>query len=185
MISDNINLDLCLQENLMFMQIWMKTLVLYFLFKVIWHWGTKQISFPHIWVCRNKSTTKHSTSKKSRYSKWCPATRYELHRVFSLLIAMGIDQRPIIHAYRAMDVLNYTSWYHQKFRRYRFEILYSTMLHINSFKKEQWKKDKIEPFLNLFSNKFQSTFYLERDVAIDETVVKWKGHSKWKMYNPA
>ena len=67
MISDNINLDFCLQENLMFIQIWMKTLVLYFLFKVIWHWDTKQISFPHIWVCRNKSTTKHSTKKIEKF----------------------------------------------------------------------------------------------------------------------
>ena len=141
MISDNINLDLCLQENLMFMQIWMKTLVLYFLFKVIW-----QISFPHIWVCRNKSTTKHSTSKKSRYSKWCPATRYELHKVFSLLIAMGIDQRPIIHAYKAMDVLNYTSWYHQKFRRYRFEILYSTIYTLTHSKRNNQKKIKLNHF---------------------------------------
>lgn len=32
-------------------------------------------------------------------------------------------------------------------------------------------------------DKFQNAFYPERDVAIDEMVVKWKRHSKYKMYN--
>ena len=96
---------------------------------------------------------------------------------------MGIDQRSNIHAYWAMDLFNYTPWYHKQFRRDRFEILDSTMVHINSVEKEESTKDKIEPFLLL--NKFQNAFYPERDIAIDEIVVKWKGHSKYKTYNPA
>ena len=83
-----------------------------------------------------------------------------------------------------MDVFNYTPWYHEQFPRDRFKLLYSAMLHINSVE-EQSTKDKIEPFLNLLLNRFQDAFYLKKDVAIDEMVVKRKGRSKYKMYNPA
>ena len=33
-------------------------------------------------------------------------------------------------------------------------------------------------------DKFQGAFYPERDLSLDEMVVKWKGRSKFKMYNP-
>ena len=67
---------------------------------------------------------------------------------------MGIKRRPNIHDYWAMDVFNYTLWYHEQFLRDRFELFYFTMLHINSVEEEQSTKDKIEPFLNLLLNRF-------------------------------
>ena len=46
------------------------------------------------------------------------------------------------------------------------------------------KKSKIEPFLNLLLVKFQSAFYPGENLFLDEMVIKWKGRSKYKMYNP-
>lgn len=55
-------------------------------------------------------------------------------------------------------------WYNEQFPHDQFEILYSTMPHINSVEKEQSTKDKTEPFLNLLLNNFQNAFYPERDL---------------------
>ena len=32
---------------------------------------------------------------------------------------------------------------------------------------------------------FQNAFYTGQDFSLDEMVVKWKGRSNYKMYNPA
>ena len=121
--------------------------------------------------------------RRSRYLKWYPITRYELYKMFAVIIAMGIDRRPNISDYWSMDTFNCTPWYHEFFPRDRFEMLYSTMLHAVSIGDEQSKKEKIEPFLNMLISKFQSAFYPEKDLSLDEMVVKWKGRSKYKMYN--
>ena len=72
--------------------------------------------------------------RRSRYLKSYPITRYELYKMFAVIIAM--------------DIFNYTPWYHELFPRDRFEMLYSTMLHAGSIGDEQSKKEKIKPFLN-------------------------------------
>ena len=122
--------------------------------------------------------------KNARYQKWKPITRYELLKMFAVIIAMGIDKRPKLSDYWAMDPINYTPWYHQMFSRNRFELLHSSMLHVGSVGDEKATKDKIEPFLNSLLKKFQDAFYPGKNLSIDEMVVKWKGRSKYKMYNP-
>jgi len=87
--------------------------------------------------------------------------------------------------YWSMESLNYTPLYHEMFSRNRFELLYSSMLHASGGEEdEKSKKDKIEPFLNTLLKNFQAAFYPWEDLSIDEMVVKWKGRSKYKMYNP-
>ena len=46
-------------------------------------------------------------------------------------------------------------------------------------------KAKIEPFLSKIVTKFQRAFYPFKSIAIDETVVGWKGSCKYKQYNAA
>ena len=57
------------------------------------------------------------------------------------------------------------------------------MLHVNSIRDEKSKKDKIEPFLNKLLQNFQRAYYPDKNLLLDEMVVKWKSRSKFKMYN--
>ena len=59
------------------------------------------------------------------------------------------------------------------------------MLHVNSAEDKETKKEKIKLFLNLLLQMFQNAFYTGQDFSLDEMVVKWKGRSNYKMYNPA
>ena len=123
-------------------------------------------------------------TRGSRFAKWYPITRYELLKFLAVVISMGINKRPSIEDYWSLDDTMYTPWYGEQFSRNRFEMIYSTMLHATTVEDEIEKKDKIEPFLNSLLTKFQDAFYPERNLSIDEMVVKWKGRSKYKMYNP-
>ena len=122
--------------------------------------------------------------KQSRYANWSNATRYELLKLFVMLIIMGIDRRPQLSDYWSLDSLFYTPKFHEVFLCYRFELSYSTMLHAGAIGDDNSKKSKIEPFLNLLLVKFQSAFYPGENLSLDEMVIKWKGRSKYKMYNP-
>ena len=62
---------------------------------------------------------------------------------------MGVDLKPNLYDYWSLHTYNYTAWYHEMFPRNHFEIIYSTMLHINFAEDEEAKKQKIDPFLNL------------------------------------
>ena len=44
-------------------------------------------------------------------------------------------------------------------------------------------KEKIEQFMNRLIENFQVSFYPCEQVAIDEMVIGWKGHWKYKQYN--
>lgn len=59
------------------------------------------------------------------------------------------------------------------------------MLHVNSAEDKETKKEKIKLFLNLLLQMFQNAFYTGQDFSLDEMVVKWKGRSNYKTYNPA
>ena len=78
--------------------------------------------------------------RRSKYSKWYPITRYELLKMFAVLIAMGIERRPNLSDYWPINSFNYTPWYHELFPRDRFETLYSMMLHRNSIRDKKSKK---------------------------------------------
>ena len=58
------------------------------------------------------------------------------------------------------------------------------MMHASNVEDEMEKKDKIEPFLNKLLRRFQTAFYPGQNLSLDEMVVKRKGRSKYKMYNP-
>ena len=65
--------------------------------------------------------------KHSRYANWSNVTRYELLKLFAMLIIMGIDRRPQLSDYWSLDSLFYTPKFHELFSRNRFELLYSTV----------------------------------------------------------
>ena len=79
--------------------------------------------------------------------------------------------------------LDNNSFYGNIMSRNRFDAIYHTMLHVG--KMGAAGKAKIEPFLSKLVTEFQCAFYPFKSLAIDETVVGWKGSCKYKQYNAA
>ena len=53
---------------------------------------------------------------------------------------MGVNRRLNLYDYWSLDTYNYTTWYHEMFPRNHFEIIYSTMFHVNSAEDKEAKK---------------------------------------------
>ena len=120
--------------------------------------------------------------RRSLYSRWKPINHYELIKFLAVCIAMGLDRKPSIKDYWSLERAFYSPFYHDLFPRDRFESIMHTMLHVSPT--EAVSKAKIEPFINKLVENFKKAYYPYQDVSIDEMVIKWKGRSKYKMYNP-
>ena len=121
--------------------------------------------------------------KRSMFYNWQPVDKYEMLKFIAVLVAMGLDKRPSVKDYWTEFPSFYCNWYHQLFRRERFEHIYHSMMHASEV--DAVSKEKIEPFMNRVIKNFQAAFYPYEDVAIDEMVVGYKGRWKYKMYNPS
>ena len=86
---------------------------------------------------------------------------------------MGLDKQPEIKDYWTEFLPQRTPWYPKIMSRERLEVIYHTMLHASKVGAES--KEKIEPFLNKLTEKFQSAFYLCEDLAIDDMVIGSNG----------
>lgn len=119
--------------------------------------------------------------RRSVYNTWKPIDRHELLKFLAVLVAMGLNKKPSIKDYWSTFAPQYNPWYHEMFPRDRFEAIYHTMLHASDI--DAQSKDKIEPFLNKLLGKFQEAFYPFQNLSLDEMVIGWKGHWKYKQYN--
>ena len=55
------------------------------------------------------------------FYNWQPVDKYEMLKFIAVLVAMGLDKRPSVKDYWAEFPSFYCNWYHQLFRRDRFE----------------------------------------------------------------
>ncbi|KAI8775184.1 piggyBac transposable element-derived protein 4 [Biomphalaria glabrata] len=122
---------------------------------------------------------------RSRFNRdnWHNFTEYEWLKFLAVIINMGIDKRPSIRDYFSTADNLYTGFYHKMFQRERFETIYSSMLHVGEPGAED--KNKIEPFVNSLTERFQFAFTPNQSVSIDEMIIGWKGRWRYKMFNAA
>ena len=114
---------------------------------------------------------------------WKNVTVGKFWKILAIVIATGLDKRPSMKDYWSTTALDNNSFYGNIMSRNRFDAIYHTMLHVG--KMGAAGKAKIEPFLSKIVTKFQRAFYPFKSIAIDETVVGWKGSCKYKQYNAA
>lgn len=127
---------------------------------------------------------KHTPARmRSRFGNWVRITKCELFKFLAVTTAMGLDKRPSIKDYYSTHIAMRCPFYGEMFSRERFEMLYSTMLHVGE--PDAAGKAKIEPFSDMLVEKFNKAFTPFEHLSIDEMVVGWKGRWKYKQYNPS
>jgi hypothetical protein len=128
--------------------------------------------------CAEKADT---ATPRSVFKTWKPITLGELYKYLSVIINMGIDQKPAIPDYFSLEPTKYTPWFRQMFKRDRFQAIYHTMMHVGEPVTKG--KAKIEPFVNSLLERFQEVYYPVKNLAVDEMVIGWKGRWAHKQYN--
>ncbi|XP_023947198.2 piggyBac transposable element-derived protein 4-like isoform X3 [Bicyclus anynana] len=118
----------------------------------------------------------------SRICQWYDTTPDELYTYFGLVLAMGVVGKSRIEEYWSStpDVF-YTPGFSAHMTTDRFLIL-SKCLHFNDnsmcaldLDHSEARLFKIQPILSHLNNKFQKMYTLRQNIAVDESLLKWKG----------
>ena len=128
----------------------------------------------------------------SHYLKdWKPVSREEMTVFLALTILTGIVNKPQQRMYWSKRPVLYSSIFGQCMSRIRFEQI-QTFLHLNDNTLQQDrnapnvdKLHKIRPLITHMERKFASLYYPGKNLAVDESMMPWKGRLQFKQYIPS
>ncbi|CAK9827592.1 PiggyBac transposable element-derived protein 4 [Anthophora retusa] len=126
-------------------------------------------------------------SARSTWNKWLDVTKEELTAFLGVVLNMGTIPIPSMKYYWTKDYVGNIPFFRDMFRKERFfQILW--MLHLNenvsTNRNVSTRIQKVSNFLDYIVDKFQAYFTPDREISIDESVVKFKGKISFITYNP-
>ena len=125
--------------------------------------------------------------KNSIWLDWKDVDLDEMKAFFGVVLNMALNPKPNLQDYFSKEWLNVSSFYSDVFTRRRFLQIH-WMLHISppvpANAPRQTRADKVRNVLTYIKGKCLDLYIPQREVAIDETTISFKGHVGFKMYNP-
>ncbi len=121
---------------------------------------------------------------RSRWRKWRPVTPQEMKAVLAVLINMGVMHCPDLNSYWKTSWESNIPFFHDVFPRDRFELIYWGLHIIPSTSTPTRRINKIKPLLDHLLPAFQAKLRPGREIAIDETMVGFKGVVGFRQYCP-
>ena len=122
--------------------------------------------------------------------KWYPTTPEEMKAFVGVNMIMGIDQKPELCNYWSTDEFLGNVGIQRVFTRDRFESL-CRYLHMNDSQQQPARDDpshdalyKVRPLLTMCERTFLEQYVPDRDLSIDEAMVKYKGRVFFRQYLP-
>lgn len=123
----------------------------------------------------------------SIWRDWRDVDLKEMKAYLGVVLNMALNAKPNIQDYFSKEWLNATSFFTDVFCRRRFFQIH-WMLHISppvpADAPRQTRAEKVRHVLTYIKGKCQELYVPERDIAVDETTISFKGHVSFKMYNP-
>lgn len=125
---------------------------------------------------------KDNPTGKSRLKQWKEVTPFEMHKFLGILIWMDLNKMPTISDYWSKNPLYQNEVVKNVLSRNRFELI----LRMWHFSDDEilHKNDclfKIQPFVDMLLQRFQSAMVPEKDVWIDETSLQFHGRVNSKQ----
>lgn len=122
--------------------------------------------------------------RHSRLSKWTAITITELMGFLSIIINMGIISAPGIEDYWKTSWIAEIPFFPRLMSRDRFELIF-WMLHASHSTGVSPKRlDKIGMLLDMLLAKFRATYTPHQNLAVDETMLRFRGRFVGKQYMP-
>ena len=126
---------------------------------------------------------------RSRSKEWIDTDSNEIRVFLALLLMQGVNHKPDMQCYFSKRTSLYSPFFAEVMDKNRF-ILLSKFLHFNN--NQQYdpngnipkKLFKLWPILAHMKAKFSGVYQPERDMAVDESLLLWKGRLGWKQYIP-
>lgn len=128
--------------------------------------------------------------EKSRFKKWRDTTALEMKKFFAIVIAMGIITQMDISEYWTVNPVTSTPFSPSVMSRDRFLLLLA-FLHLNDNEKYiprgvegHEPLFKLGPLYHRILTKFRSVYKPNQALAIDESMVAWRGNLSFRVYSP-
>ena len=123
---------------------------------------------------------------QSRFTDWKPVTMTEMEGFFGVIINMGLIQLPNLEAYWSTSWTGRIPFFGMVFSRNRFQQIF-WMLHVSTEDPQHPGKriNKVKDIVDILISNFQQSFKPGRNLAVDETMVGFRGRFGAKQYMPA
>ena len=129
--------------------------------------------------------SKFRLTKSSRLSKWTLTDATEIKHFLSLLIWMGLVQMPSLKDYWSFKIIYKNIVAKNIMSRNRFELI---LRFWNFLDNEQAPENdrifKVQNLIHKIVNNFQNAMEPEKMMAVNETMVPFRGRLKFKQYIP-
>ena len=116
----------------------------------------------------------------SLYQNWTPITTDEMKGFIAVILNMGIIQLNNMKDYWATDSTTNFTYFRSVFSRKRFFQIFG-MLHVGDINSNT-KRAKIQPFLDILAPTFQSSYTPHKAIAVDESMITFKGRVSFRQY---
>ena len=134
--------------------------------------------------------TRRNIPKYSYVCFWNPTTLSEMKKFLGLILTMGLVHKPATHFYWSTDKIFQTPVFNAVMSRNRFNSLLK-FFHINDNQNlpnpndpNQDRLYKLRPVIEELFEKFQSVYTPNQYIAVDESLLLWKGRLIFKQYLP-
>ena len=119
----------------------------------------------------------------SRWNRWRPVTAEEMRAVIAIIINMRVMSISDLEAYWKTSWEFYIPFFHDVMGRNRFQEIFLN-LHIPHPAQSTGRVYKVCLLLDHICRKSRLAFHLEKEVAVDETMVGFRGRVSFKQYCP-
>lgn len=127
----------------------------------------------------------------SRMLKWVPVDLEEMKVFLALVISMGLVQKDDLEKYWSCNEIDETPFFGKHMTRNRFQNILSNF-HISDNELQQGAGQdgydplyKIRVFITAINTAFSDVYTPSRDLSVDEATCAWKGHLRFRVFNPA
>ena len=152
--------------------------------------SVSQIQHPQTQICRYAAQriqglqAAGKLTHGSRFRKWYPTTTTELQGFLAIILNMGLIELPHIEDYWKTSWETEVPFFRRVMPRDRFELLF-WLLHVShSDSAEEKRIDKVGLLLQSMLTRFRRRYYPGCELAVDETMVGFRGRFAAKQYMP-
>ena len=135
---------------------------------------------------RNRLIVNLSVRRSSRLKNWKETDKDEIKKFLAIVLYMGMIKQPTIYLYGSKDPFYKNSFVPKIMSRNRFQLLLR-FVHFEDNQGPAAAEDrlfKIRRLLEILETNFTKCRKPGETIAIDETMVPWRGRLIFRQYNP-
>ncbi|XP_065658945.1 piggyBac transposable element-derived protein 4-like [Hydra vulgaris] len=119
---------------------------------------------------------------KSKFKMRTPVTRDEIRIYIGLILYRGINWKPTYELYHKTNVIYATPVVRKVIKYDRFRLIDTFFYFVDNSNLEEsdLKCAKIKPIHDYLFTLFRKVYVPQRNIAIDESLLLWKGRLSWK-----